>query len=132
MCGALAGVFVFKQKTAYELRISDWSSDVCASSLWTCGAAAQLITFTSNASVPAGGSMAPITLTVAVAGNLGSSVANQASVGNSTIAAGFQKLGNTDTAIVRHPDLSTSTKSVVDQNGGDANPGDTQIGRAHV
>jgi len=92
---------------------------------WTCGAAAQLVTCTSNASVPAGGSMAPITLTVAVAGNLGSSVANQASVGNSTIAAGFQKLGNTDTAIVRHPDLSTSTKSVVDQNGGDANPGDT-------
>src|SRR3546814_6102064 len=25
--------FVFKQKTAYELRISDWSSDVCASDL---------------------------------------------------------------------------------------------------
>src|SRR3546814_2965191 len=23
--------FVFKQKTAYELRISDWSSDVCSS-----------------------------------------------------------------------------------------------------
>src|SRR3546814_5821105 len=26
-------VFFFKQKTAYELRISDWSSDVCASDL---------------------------------------------------------------------------------------------------
>src|SRR3546814_6930903 len=25
--------FCFKQKTAYELRISDWSSDVCASDL---------------------------------------------------------------------------------------------------
>src|SRR3546814_13029260 len=25
--------FVFKQKTAYELRISDWSSDVCSSVL---------------------------------------------------------------------------------------------------
>src|SRR3546814_8744346 len=25
--------FVFKQKTAYEMRISDWSSDVCASDL---------------------------------------------------------------------------------------------------
>src|SRR3546814_2132995 len=25
--------FVFKQKTAYELRISDWSSDVCSSDL---------------------------------------------------------------------------------------------------
>src|SRR3546814_14894570 len=27
-------VFFFKQKTAYELRISDWSSDVCSSDLW--------------------------------------------------------------------------------------------------
>src|SRR3546814_4015172 len=26
-------VFVFKQKTAYEMRISDWSSDVCSSDL---------------------------------------------------------------------------------------------------
>src|SRR3546814_9347609 len=26
-------VFIFKQKTAYELRISDWSSDVCSSDL---------------------------------------------------------------------------------------------------
>src|SRR3546814_8563090 len=26
-------VFFFKQKTAYELRMSDWSSDVCASDL---------------------------------------------------------------------------------------------------
>src|SRR3546814_13338571 len=28
-------VFVFKQKTAYEMRISDWSSDVCSSDLQT-------------------------------------------------------------------------------------------------
>src|SRR3546814_9902576 len=29
-------VFFFKQKTAYEMRISDWSSDVCSSDLsWT-------------------------------------------------------------------------------------------------
>src|SRR3546814_12001076 len=27
--------FVFKQKTAYEMRISDWSSDVCSSDLST-------------------------------------------------------------------------------------------------
>src|SRR3546814_3784148 len=30
--------FFFKQKTAYEMRISDWSSDVCSSVL--CGGAA--------------------------------------------------------------------------------------------
>src|SRR3546814_3002980 len=29
-CGQL---FFFKQKTAYEMRISDWSSDVCSSDL---------------------------------------------------------------------------------------------------
>src|SRR3546814_4230422 len=27
--------FFFKQKTAYEMRISDWSSDVCSSDLFT-------------------------------------------------------------------------------------------------
>src|SRR3546814_10894672 len=31
MCVSL--LFVFKQKTAYECRISDWSSDVCSSEL---------------------------------------------------------------------------------------------------
>src|SRR3546814_6289061 len=28
--------FFFKQKTAYEMRISDWSSDVCSSDLIAC------------------------------------------------------------------------------------------------
>src|SRR3546814_20046611 len=30
-------VFFFKQKTAYEMRISDWSSDVCSSDLQAIG-----------------------------------------------------------------------------------------------
>src|SRR3546814_19911254 len=29
----LCVIFFFKQKTAYEMRISDWSSDVCSSDL---------------------------------------------------------------------------------------------------
>src|SRR3546814_7685442 len=37
LCGmSLSGLFLFfffKQKTAYEMRISDWSSDVCSSDL---------------------------------------------------------------------------------------------------
>src|SRR3546814_4579718 len=33
--------FFFKQKTAYEMRISDWSSDVCSSDL--AGADEQLV-----------------------------------------------------------------------------------------
>src|SRR3546814_1757010 len=39
MCGVgvedIGIVFFFKQKTAYEMRISDWSSDVCSSDLTT-------------------------------------------------------------------------------------------------
>src|SRR3546814_20418163 len=31
--GFYSCVFFFKQKTAYEVRISDWSSDVCSSDL---------------------------------------------------------------------------------------------------
>src|SRR3546814_1763412 len=32
-CELLVVFFFFKQKTAYEMRISDWSSDVCSSDL---------------------------------------------------------------------------------------------------
>src|SRR3546814_20171745 len=32
-CGLHVVFFFFKQKTAYEMRISDWSSDVCSSDL---------------------------------------------------------------------------------------------------
>src|SRR3546814_6171129 len=32
-CSCVCFVFFFKQKTAYEMRISDWSSDVCSSDL---------------------------------------------------------------------------------------------------
>src|SRR3546814_18962401 len=33
LCLLLFMFFFFKQKTAYEMRISDWSSDVCSSDL---------------------------------------------------------------------------------------------------
>src|SRR3546814_19360288 len=33
VCFVSDGVFFCKQKTAYEMRISDWSSDVCSSDL---------------------------------------------------------------------------------------------------
>src|SRR3546814_20602868 len=33
----LVYIFFFKQKTAYEMRISDWSSDVCSSDLDDAG-----------------------------------------------------------------------------------------------
>src|SRR3546814_8203987 len=48
VCGIVCDcllIFFFKQKTAYEMRISDWSSDVCSSDLFAliaCGAAIML------------------------------------------------------------------------------------------
>src|SRR3546814_18805973 len=44
--------FVFKQKTAYEMRISDWSSDVCSSDL-SLAAAAKVYTRIMAPSAPA-------------------------------------------------------------------------------
>src|SRR3546814_9278233 len=38
----LVCIFFFKQKTAYEMRISDWSSDVCSSDLLILGTALAL------------------------------------------------------------------------------------------
>src|SRR3546814_2166412 len=34
LCFSVFFIFFFKQKTAYEMRISDWSSDVCSSDLF--------------------------------------------------------------------------------------------------
>src|SRR3546814_10185798 len=39
----MRSVFFFKQKTAYEMRISDWSSDVCSSDLLVLGGVAVLV-----------------------------------------------------------------------------------------
>src|SRR3546814_7698483 len=43
-------MFFFKQKTAYEMRISDWSSDVCSSDLSDEGEVNRL--YTSRGMVP--------------------------------------------------------------------------------
>src|SRR3546814_2978230 len=40
LCISHGCFFFFKQKTAYEMRISDWSSDVCSSDLLLGGARA--------------------------------------------------------------------------------------------
>src|SRR3546814_2908419 len=57
--------FFFKQKTAYEMRISDWSSDVCSSDLlgrsatepgnarWCCAIPIEMVGPTMQPSVPA-------------------------------------------------------------------------------
>src|SRR3546814_10521035 len=45
-------IFFFKQKTAYEMRISDWSSDVCSSDLWRYLAIAALAALLTIAAYP--------------------------------------------------------------------------------
>src|SRR3546814_1573044 len=46
-------IFFFKQKTAYEMRISDWSSDVCSSDL--CDPAGRAAAEAAVARLAAGG-----------------------------------------------------------------------------
>src|SRR3546814_10229079 len=48
-------VFCFKQKTAYEMRISDWSSDVCSSDLFPHQARTRSDAFTFRMSWRPGG-----------------------------------------------------------------------------
>src|SRR3546814_2265510 len=43
VCGFFFFIFFFKQKTAYEMRISDWSSDVCSSDLQYLGHMERLV-----------------------------------------------------------------------------------------
>src|SRR3546814_12469572 len=51
-------VFFFKQKTAYEMRISDWSSDVCSSDLYLLARAELLRLFVSEFQITSRGSIA--------------------------------------------------------------------------
>src|SRR3546814_2046394 len=50
--------FFFKQKTAYEMRISDWSSDVCSSDLVTPAPSTKPVPVSVHGVPPAG---APVT-----------------------------------------------------------------------
>src|SRR3546814_17445024 len=45
--------FFFKQKTAYEMRISDWSSDVCSSDLFAFTPDDMLLFGSESSGVPA-------------------------------------------------------------------------------
>src|SRR3546814_19842728 len=51
MLGFLFFFFFFKQKTAYEMRISDWSSDVCSSDLLIHGMSDDNVVFDHAAAV---------------------------------------------------------------------------------
>jgi uncharacterized repeat protein (TIGR01451 family) len=94
---------------------------------WSCGAVAQVVTCTHPAPLTSGSAFADITLTVAVANAAYPSVSNTATVSSIGSSDDNVTINNiaTDVATVLGSNLSTSTKTVVDLNGGDANPGDT-------
>lgn len=91
---------------------------------WTCGASGQTVTCTRPPTLLAGASAPPITLTAAVGPAAFPSVVNNAIVSSPS----FDSLSDNDsaalTSAVLQPDLSTSTKTVLDVNGGEADPGD--------
>lgn len=92
---------------------------------WSCAAAAQTVTCTHAPPLDAGAALPDLTLTVAVDASAAATVTNSASVSSASLD--FEPANDTasDPTVVRRPDLSGSTKTVVDLNGGEANPGDT-------
>jgi uncharacterized repeat protein (TIGR01451 family) len=92
---------------------------------WTCGAIAQDVTCTHAGPLANGASLPDITLTVGVAAAAQPSVTNTATVAGTLFDNQAGNNSSSDLTLVPQPDLSTSTKTVVDLNGGDADPGDT-------
>jgi uncharacterized repeat protein (TIGR01451 family) len=92
---------------------------------WSCSATGQTVTCTHPGPLNAGASLPVITLNAAVGNAAYPSVTNTAQV--TTPSNDPDSANNTasDPATVLGPNISTSTKSVQDLNGGDANPGDT-------
>ncbi|MDZ7826502.1 MAG: DUF11 domain-containing protein [Gammaproteobacteria bacterium] len=92
---------------------------------WSCSESSGTVTCSLAGGLTAGSTAPDIVLEVDVGGAAAPSVTNTASVSG----ADFDNIsGNdqdSDTVTVLTPDLSASSKSVVDLNGGDAEPGDT-------
>lgn len=93
---------------------------------WNCSAAGQVVTCTRTGAVASGVSLPAISLTVNVSAAAAPSVNNVASVSSNTTTFDNQAGNNSvsDSTNVLVPNLSTSAKTALDLNGGDANPGD--------
>jgi uncharacterized repeat protein (TIGR01451 family) len=91
---------------------------------WACGASGQTVTCTRPPVLDPGVTAPPLTLTVAVGAAAYPSVSNTATV--SSASFDFDTVNNSSAVVtpVLRPDLSTSTKTVVDPNGGEVDPGD--------
>lgn len=91
---------------------------------WACGAVGQDVTCTRPGPLANGASAPAISLTVSVGAAAYPSVTNTASVSNPTFDNVAANDSSSDLTTVLAPDLSTSTKTWLDLNGGDQNPTD--------
>jgi uncharacterized repeat protein (TIGR01451 family) len=92
---------------------------------WTCGASGQTVTCSHPPILDPGNSLPPITMTVGATGVAVPSVTNVGVVASASHDINAANDTASDVTAVFGPNLSTSTKSVVDLNGGEPNPGDT-------
>jgi uncharacterized repeat protein (TIGR01451 family) len=92
---------------------------------WTCGAAGQAVTCTRPGPLTNGATAPSITLTVSVGAAAYPSATNTATVSNPTFDNVAANNTANDITTVITSNLSTSTKTWQDMNGGDQNPGDT-------
>ena len=91
---------------------------------WTCSANGSDVSCTHPGPLPAGGALPNLTLNVAVTGSAAPSVTNIVDVSSASVDLDPANNQASDPTTVIASDLSTSTKSVIDLNGGDADPGD--------
>src|SRR3546814_14202312 len=116
-------LFLFKQKTAYEMRISDWSSDVCSSDLSSrdrrlreaadAGAAGSALRRTGWPPHRRGGGGAPGRATGAHAGSVGRR-------GSAVIAAGCGRARRCRPALAAHAEIPPALDRGVARDSGQA------------
>src|SRR3546814_3468745 len=120
ICMSCVFFFFFKQKTAYEMRISDWSSDVCSSDL---RGLADEIAATERAILEAGDGLRLDELLAAV----GAADPDQVAAQLESLGSRLEELNAAvDEAATAHGD-ARATFAALDTDGTSA-----AIGRAHV
>ncbi|HEU5136414.1 MAG TPA: hypothetical protein VFU13_14790 [Steroidobacteraceae bacterium] len=92
---------------------------------WSCSAAGQVVTCTHAPTINPGASLPPLSLVVNVAQAAAASVTNSVTVSTPSYELATANNTATDVTATLDPSIATSTKTVVDLNGGEASPGDT-------
>ncbi len=91
---------------------------------WTCSAVGQVVTCTHPATLNPGASFPPISLVVNVTQAAAPTVTNTVAVSTASFDLNSANNTATDSTATLDPNVSTSTKSVLDVNGGEVSPGD--------